>query len=141
MDNEKQAIKFATIINDNADEIFSKLSQQDINRYDFIMDTYRQVDITKNTQFIRAFRSYYIMRYPTRKYVDRFFQVMEELKHAEKPDLGFVSRSLYSIDERHELSFITKMMHTRFNNYPIFDKFVCEFFGFQRPKSQVQISV
>lgn len=138
MDIKKQAIKFSKIINNNAKDIFSVLSQQDIKKYDFIMDTYRRSDITKNTQFMRAFRAYYIMRYTTQSYADRFFQVMEELKHVEKPDLGFVSRSLYSIDERHELSFITKMMHTRFNNYPIFDKFVCKFFGFQRPKGSIE---
>lgn len=138
MDNEKQAIKFAKIINDNANSIFSVLSQQDIQRYDFIMDTYRQGDITKNTQFMRAFKAYYIMRYTSKRYIDKFFRVMEELKHVEKPDLGFVSRPLYSIDERHELSFITKMMHTRFDNYPIFDKFVCKFFGFKRPDGSIE---
>lgn len=138
MYNEKQANRFATIINDNADDIFSELNQRDITRYDFIMDIYRQGDITKNAEFKRAFRSYYIMRYPTQKYVDRFFQVMEDLKYTDNPDLGFVSKALYSIDKRHELSFITKMIHTRFNNYPIFDKFVCEFFEFQRPKGSIE---
>lgn len=30
------------------------------------------------------------------------------------------------------------MIHTRFDNYPIFDKFVCEFFGFQRPEGSIE---
>ena len=138
MTNEVKAINFAHILNENIDVILPKITHSYIEKYDYLMVSYLKFDINEEDKYKRTFRSYYIMRYPTQKYADEFFQVMDMQKNTDKPKLREVSESLFFISNRHELSFITKMLHTRFDNFPIYDKHVCNFFGFKHPTGSLE---
>ena len=66
------------------------------------------------------------MRFVSQEYRDAFFSVFEKMKNA--PDTSFrdVSYCLYDVDQKHEFSFISKMLHTINPHKPIFDSQVCE---------------
>ena len=66
------------------------------------------------------------MRYVSQEYRDAFFSVFEKIKN--KPDISFrdVSYRLYDVDQKHQFSFISKMLHTINPHEPIFDSQVCE---------------
>ena len=100
-------------------DILSKFDDKMMETYRWLQEELYQRDVSVDQEYRRKFSSYYIMRYVSQEYRDAFFGVFEEIKN--KPDISFrdVSYRLYDVDQKHQFSFISKMLHTINPHEPI----------------------
>ena len=100
-------------------DILSKFDDKMMETYRWLQEELYQRDVSVDQEYRRKFSSYYIMRYVSQEYRDAFFGVFEEIKN--KPDISFrdVSYRLYEVDQKHQFSFISKMLHTINPHEPI----------------------
>jgi len=114
------------LIVERKDDILNKFDNKMMETYRWLQEELYLRDVSVDQEYRRKFSSYYIMRYVSREYRDVFFSVFEEIKN--KPDISFrdVSYRLYDVDQKHQFSFISKMLHTINPHKPIFDSQVCE---------------
>ncbi len=117
--------------------IINALNQKDIDDYRFLESNYVLVDVSTDEQYRRRFRSYYIMRYPKQEYVDIFFKLFQHQKDAPKT-FADLSRELYKVNEIHQLSFISKLLHTTNDSLPIFDSQISRAFDFRRHPGMIE---
>ena len=107
-------------------DILSKFDNKMMETYRWLQEELYLRDVSVDQEYRKKFSSYYIMRYVSQEYRDAFFSVFEKIKN--KPDISFrdVSYCLYDVDQKHQFSFISKMLHTINPHEPIFDSQVCE---------------
>ena len=105
----------------NKAAILEKISVPMLEKYCWIEDNLYKCNVSTNTEYQRKFSHYYRMRFVSPQYREAFFVLFEEIK--ENPDISFekVARQLYSVDQKHEFSFISKMLHTINTSRPIYD--------------------
>ena len=102
-------------------EIMGKITENVLQKYLWIQDNYLSRNLSTDLDFRKRFGSYYRMRYVSQEYRDRFFALFEEIKHCENLDFIEVSRKLFAVDQHHQFSFISKMLHTIDPTRPIYD--------------------
>ena len=114
------------LIVERKDDILNKFDNKMMETYRWLQEELYLRDVSVDQEYRRKFSSYYIMRYVSQEYRDAFFRVFEKIKN--KPDISFrdVSYRLYDVDQKHQFSFISKMLHTINPHEPIFDSQVCE---------------
>lgn len=71
------------------------------------------------------------MRFVSPAYRQAYFELLDHGKH-QKPSFEELARQLYAIDNRHEFSFLTKMLHTLDTNCPNYDSQVDAALGIHR---------
>ncbi len=105
----------------NKAAILEKVSMPMLEKYCWLEDNLYKCNVSTNTEYQRKFSHYYRMRFVSPKYREAFFALFEEIK--ENPDISFekVARQLYPVDQKHEFSFISKMLHTINTSRPIYD--------------------
>ena len=72
-------------------------------------------------EYQRKFAHYYRMRFVSKEYRHAFFTLFETVKNQLEVSFEEVARQLYTVDGKHEFSFISKMLHTIDTSKPIFD--------------------
>ena len=105
----------------NQNEILNKVDIHMLNTYIWIQENFYSRNVETDVEFQSVYSKYYgMLRFTSAEYRNEYFSLLEHLK---KKDMSFeeLSRKLYSVDKRHELSFISKMMHTVDSSMPIFD--------------------
>lgn len=115
-----------SLIIQNKEEILSKLDVKMMNTYRWLQEELYRRDVSSDQEYRKKFSGYYRMRFVTEKYRDAFFDLFEKMKHEQEPTFKAVSYALYEVDQKHEFSFISKMLHTLDPHKPIFDSQVCE---------------
>lgn len=126
--------------------IIEDISQDFINIYNFIQDQYRisHGDIKNNSLFKFAFRRYYFQRnewFYKKEFYENYFSLfsdkgMQSAIKSGKNVTEIIERiieKLYVFKRRIELSYITKMIHTINNEYPIYDSNVVNALGIKKP--------
>lgn len=133
----RTAVELAELISVKTDAIMDLLSQSDIEKYRYLETNYAKIDVCTDEQYIRKFRGYYIMRYPSEKYTDRFFELFQRQKI--KPlTFAEMSMELYNVERKHQLSFISKLFHTIDDSRPIFDRHVYAAFKMDRHRGTIE---
>lgn len=105
----------------NKTAILEKVSMSMVEKYCWLEENLHKCNVSTNTEYQRKFSHYYRMRFVSPKYREAFFALFEEIK--DHPDTSFeeVARRLYPVDQKHEFSFISKMLHTINTSRPIYD--------------------
>ena len=71
------------------------------------------------------------------EYVDRFFELFQRQKDTPMT-FADLSRELYKVDGKHQLSFISKLLHTTDDSLPIFDSQVGRAFNVRRYSGMIE---
>lgn len=102
------------------DQILKKLDKETLLKYCWIQTHVQKCNVATDVEFQRKFSGYYRMRFVPAEYRKRFFELFEQIKSV-GASFEETSRMLYKVSNRHEFSFITKMLHTINPTLPIYD--------------------
>lgn len=105
----------------NKAAILEKISVSMLEKYCWLEENLNKYDLSTNTEYQRRFAHYYRMRFVSKEYRRAFFNLFEQIKNDQSASFEEIARELYLVDEKHEFSFITKMLHTIDTSRPIFD--------------------
>lgn len=105
----------------NREIILSEISDSMMEKYFWLEDHLNKCNVAASEEYQRKFAHYYRMRFVSKEYRHAFFTLFEKVKAQEEVSFEEVARQLYSVDGKHEFSFITKMLHTIDTSKPIFD--------------------
>ena len=110
----------------NAKKVIQKKLAQSfgLDKYDFIMNSVRKVDVSQDSQFQKVYNGFYIVR---RNIVWRtaYYQLLESLKH-KTPSFEFILTNLFERTGNIEASFSSKMLATLDPEMPIWDQYVLQ---------------
>ena len=96
-----------------------------LNRYNTIVERFKQTDVSKDKEFQKNFIYFYRVR-RSKEWCDEFFKVMQELRHSQSLSITDVLKHVCSIEDSGiELSFSSKLLHTINPDTPIWDSVVC----------------
>lgn len=109
-----------------AEEILKKTAvQQGLDKYLFIMERFKNVDVTKDIEFQSAFRDFYQMRrFYSDEFCESYFKIMENMKHTKEMTFKMALERVKHIQGSYEISFSSKMTHTINPLNPIWDSVV-----------------
>ena len=105
----------------NKAAILEKISVSMLEKYCWLEENLYKCDLSTDTEYQRRFVHYYRMRFVSKEYRRAFFNLFERIKNDQSTSFEEIARELYLIDEKHEFSFITKMLHTIDTSRPIYD--------------------
>lgn len=108
------------------EDILSKFDDKMMGTYCWLQEELYLRDVATDKEYRRKFSGYYKMRFVSQEYRDAFFNVFEKMKNEVEASFRDISYYLYDVDQKHEFSFISKMLHTIDPHKPIFDSQVCE---------------
>ena len=129
-----QCSDLLTLILQNEAGILSQFDGKMMETYRWLQEQLHQRNVSTDLEYRRKFSGYYKMRFVSQEYRDAFFCLFEKIKNEQDPSFRSVSYSLYAIDQKHEFSFISKMLHTIDPHRPIYDSQVCEVLRLQHYK-------
>ena len=96
-----------------------------LERYKFFREYLFLEDITKDQRYQNEFRTFYQMRrFYSEDFAKQFFEILESLKDETELNYEEVLMRLYGIQGTFEMSFSSKLLHTIFPEYPIWDSVV-----------------
>ena len=137
-----QCSDLVTLILQNEAGILSQFDGKMMETYRWIQEQLHRRNVSTDLEYRRKFSGYYRMRFVSQEYRDAFFRLFERIKNEQDPSFRTVSYSLYEIDQKHEFSFISKMLHTIDPHRPIYDSQVCEVLRlqhYQRPSFEEKL--
>ena len=105
----------------NQKVIIEKIPPRMLNTYYWLQDNLHLRNVARDLEYRRKFAGYYRMRFVSQQYRDRFFSLFEAIKNDVELSFVDVARNLSQVEGRHELSFISKMLHTIDPSRPIYD--------------------
>lgn len=120
------------LILQNEAEILNIFDYKMMSTYCWLQGQLYKRNVATDLEYRRKFAGYYRMRFVSQEYREAFFNLFEKLKNEQTPSFREASFALYEIDQKHEFSFISKMLHTINPHKPIFDSQVCEVLHLQR---------
>lgn len=127
------------LIYENRDAILSQLDMNTLSVYRWLQDNLHTRNVAVDQEYRKRFGHYYGMRFVSHEYRERYFQMMEDLKNTSSLSFCEVSQLLYLVDQKHEFSFISKLLHTIDPSCPIYDSRVARVLGITRyPKNDFQ---
>lgn len=106
-----------------------------LEKYQYIMERFRKVDVSEDTEFQGVYRDFYQMRrFYSDEFARKYFRLMEQLKEMDAVTFKMVFERVKHIQCTYEISFSSKMAHTFNPQMPIWDKIVAtDHFGFRSP--------
>jgi predicted house-cleaning noncanonical NTP pyrophosphatase (MazG superfamily) len=127
------------LIHKNQDTILSQLDTNTLSVYRWLQDNLHTRNVAIDQEYRKRYGHYYGMRFVSNEYRERYFQMMEDLKNTPGVSFREISQQLYLVDQKHEFSFISKLLHTIDPSCPIYDSRVARVLGITRyPKSDFQ---
>ena len=127
------------LIHKNRDTILSQLDTNTLSVYHWLQDNLHTRNVAIDHEYRKRYGHYYGMRFVSNEYRERYFQMMEDLKNTPRVSFREISQQLYLVDQKHEFSFISKLLHTIDPSCPIYDSRVARVLGITRyPKKDFQ---
>ena len=127
------------LIHKNRDAILSQLDMNTLSVYHWLQDNLHTRNVAIDQEYRKRYGHYYGMRFVSNEYRERYFQMMEDLKNIPGVSFREISQQLYLVDQKHEFSFISKLLHTIDPSCPIYDSRVARVLGITRyPKNDFQ---
>lgn len=112
--------------------ILEGIDNHTLMKYVWLQKNLLQCDVSQNEEYQKNFVSFYRMRFASKAYRKAFFESMEAQKNGGCLSFEEISRRLYPIDNKHEFSFISKLIHTLDPTRPIYDSKVDAVLGLKR---------
>lgn len=119
---------------DHQEEILENLTRKTFLDYRWLQVHLQERNVAEDEQYRRKFSHYYQMRFVSQEYKQAFFTLFESLKTDPQP-FETIAKTLYPVEQKHELSFISKMLHTLDPHRPIYDSHVCKVLHLHRANS------
>ena len=95
--------------------------------YQYIMNAFRSMDISRNSYFREVFcRHYEMKKLYSEDFRDHYFEIMEQMKEKRKVSFKDCFERVMGIGNRRELSFSSRILHTLDPQYPIWDRVIVE---------------
>ena len=127
------------LIHKNRDAILSQLDMNTLSVYHWLQDNLHTRNVAIDQEYRKRYGHYYGMRFVSNEYREKYFQMMEGLKNIPGVSFREISQQLYLVDQKHEFSFISKLLHTIDPSCPIYDSRVARVLGITRyPKNDFQ---
>ena len=127
------------LIHKNRDAILSQLDMNTLSVYRWLQDNLHTRNVAIDQEYRKRYGHYYGMRFVSNEYREKYFQMMEGLKNIPGVSFREISQQLYLVDQKHEFSFISKLLHTIDPSCPIYDSRVARVLGITRyPKNDFQ---
>ena len=111
----------AAQILDHQQEILAELDEKSLRTYQWLQENLHCRNVADDEEYRRRFGGYYGMRFVSQKYRDSYFRFFEEHKNDASLSFFDAARALYPVDNKHEFSFISKMLHTINPTHPLYD--------------------
>ncbi|WNJ16970.1 hypothetical protein [Pontibacter sp. G13] len=134
------ATDLSKMINKNGGNLLDSISIDDIRPYWRLRLQLLSGDITENEKFQEEFKSFYGISGigVNKEFMDNFYQVLENTKQAERIDFRSMHTAVFGPRPKRKLSspqfgFLSKIANLVDPSYPIYDNYVAELFGFDRP--------
>ncbi|MCD8372173.1 MAG: hypothetical protein LUD27_02600 [Clostridia bacterium] len=126
MKNASEVIEQLGDINDILDniQVLKKLIKA-IDGYNEIQKYYEDNKISDEA-FIKKYCSFYQLRFVSDGFKSTYFAIMQRLRDGEALTFKQIAEELYSVDGKHQLSLISKLMHTADTDLPVYDSLVAE---------------
>ncbi len=137
VENPSLSIPLARRIAENQGEILAKIDPPMLQKYYWLMGNLHCRNVATDMEYRKKFSGYYRMRFVSNEYRDAFFSTFERIKGQKDASFEDVARELFEVDEKHEFSFISKMLHTINDSRPIYDSQVHRALGLHRPYAGV----
>lgn len=119
------------LLQQNASQLLAAIPLRMVEKYRWIQNHFHHTNVACDGEFQKRYAGFYRMRFVSPSYRQAYFQLLECGKQQE-PSFEELARQLYAIDNRHEFSFLTKMLHTLDTNRPIYDSQVDVALGIHR---------
>lgn len=124
------------IINENKNIIIKDdLMKDHFESYKYILKEFQEKDVSVDIDFQRKYKSFYAMGRKSEAFYKKYFALLQENKFNKDVKLGYIIRELYEINNRCEISFSSKMLHTINNENPIYDSNITNFFNIVKTNS------
>lgn len=127
-------INIVNELNSRSLVIIDKISQEDIEVYNFIQEQYEKTkgNVTNNYLFQFAFRKYYFgpnERFYKKKFFNSYFSIFSDKRIQKRVANGIevpnvieeIMDKLFPYNQKLEISYTTKLIHTINSEYPIYD--------------------
>jgi len=128
------------IIEQNAAELINNIDIESIELYTTIKNEFEKSDVSVNTKFQYAYRSFHGMDHVgfNEDFISKYFKLIEKYRNHVVLDIEKVFIELQRIKNFEDndallFSFATKLMCTIDDSIPIYDKEVCDAFSFTEP--------
>lgn len=112
-------------------QLLAAISIRMVEKYRWIRNHFHQTSVTYDIEFQKRYAGFDRMRFVSLEYRQAYFELLDDGKQ-QGPSFEELARQIYSIDNRHEFSFLTKMLHTLDTNHPIYDSQVDVALGIHR---------
>jgi hypothetical protein len=141
------AIFLSNKINYYKNNVIDKLTERDIQFYQFIKDEFAATNVSTNEVFQFIYSSFYTLDNIklTAEFKKEYFNIMESVRFSNNLDLEYILLKLHEIPIRgvckYHFSFTSKLIHTIDSSFPIWDSEILRMFQMKRPsgKSSNQI--
>ena len=104
-----------------------------LKKYQWIMQTFKKVDVSTNREFQKRFNHFYRIRQRTPDFYLAFYQKLEDSKNGECPTFGEILDYFWNRFQRIEASFSSKLIATVNPNLPVWDNEVLRNLGLKKP--------
>jgi len=107
------------------ERIFVRIRKKDkdLANYDL---TQRMLQVTNasDLEYQRVYKSFYVVRQRSQQWYSDYFNLLEREKSNRDIVLAAVLRDIFSLTQRVEASFLSKLVHTIRPELPVYDDFV-----------------
>ena len=100
-----------------------------LDKYQYIMEQAKQIDVSENADFQRTFNGFYMVR-RNEEWRKIYYSLFESVK-TETPTFESIITHLYKTTGNLEPSFSSKMLATIFPEKPIWDRYVVQNLGME----------
>lgn len=104
-----------------------------LKKYQWIMKAFKETDVSTNREFQRKFNHFYRIRQRTPEFYASFYQKLEASKKGKCPTFGEILEYFWSIFQRIEASFSSKLIATVNPNLPVWDNEVLRNLKLRKP--------
>lgn len=108
------------LLQQNGSQLLAAIPLRMVEKYRWIQSHFQHTNAACDREFQKRYAGFYRMRFVSPAYRQAYFRLLE---YGKQQEMSFeeLARQLYAIDNRHEFSFLTKMLHTLDTNRPIYD--------------------
>ena len=103
-----------------------------LDKYAFIEQTFRKIDVSQDEDFQRIFNGFYTVR-RNAEWRNAYYRLFEEMKQVDSADFDTILDEMYRQTGNVEASFSSKMLATLRPEMPIWDKYVVQNLGLKVP--------
>lgn len=112
-------------------QLLAAISIRMMEKYRWIRNHFHQTSSTYDIEFQKRYAGFDRMRFVSLEYRQAYFELLDDGKQ-QGTSFEELARQIYAIDNRHEFSFLIKMLHTLDTNRPIYDSQVDVALGIHR---------